>query len=114
MISRRAALAGIAVLPMPAGLRAETFPSRTITIVVPYAPVGPTDTTARLLTHAATAELNQAIVAENRPGGASIVGANAVARAEPDGHMLVLGTTQTPGINQSLIRNCPYDAVRDF
>ncbi len=51
---------------------------------------------------------------ENRPGGSGIIGTNAVARAEPDGHMLVLGTNQTHATNQSLIKNCPYDAVRDF
>ena len=51
---------------------------------------------------------------ENRPGGSGIIGVNAVARAEPDGHTLVLGTNQTHATNQSLIKNCPYDAVRDF
>src|SRR5262249_6883142 len=50
----------------------------------------------------------------NRPGGAGIIGTNAVARAEPDGHTLVLGTNQTHATNQSLVKNCPYDAVRDF
>jgi tripartite-type tricarboxylate transporter receptor subunit TctC len=114
MLSRRAALAGIAALALAPPTRSETFPSRTVTIVVPYPPGGPIDTTARLIAQEAAADLNQAVVVDNRPGGAGIVGANAVARAEPDGHMLVLGTNQTHGTNQSLIKNCPYDAVKDF
>ena len=69
---------------------------------------------ARLIAQEATIDLKQSVVVENRPGASGVVGANAVARADPDGHMLVLGTNQTHATNQSLIRNCPYDAVRDF
>ena len=69
---------------------------------------------ARLIAQEAAGDLNQPIVVENRPGGSGIIGAQAVARAEPDGHVLVLGTNQTHATNQSLIKNCPYDAVRDF
>ncbi len=69
---------------------------------------------ARLIAQAAAGDLDQPIVVENRPGGSGIIGAQAVARAEPDGHVLVLGTNQTHATNQSLIKNCPYDAVRDF
>jgi tripartite-type tricarboxylate transporter receptor subunit TctC len=82
--------------------------------VVPYPPGGPIDALARLIAQEGAGELNQSIVVENRPGGSGIIGANAVARAEPDGHTLVLGTNQTHATNQSLIKNCPYDAVKDF
>ena len=51
---------------------------------------------------------------DNRGGGAGVIGSVAVAHAEPDGHTLVLGTNQTHATNQSLLKNCPYDAVRDF
>ena len=51
---------------------------------------------------------------DNRGGGAGVIGRVAVARAEPDGHTLVLGTNQTHATNQSLLKNCPYDAVKDF
>jgi tripartite-type tricarboxylate transporter receptor subunit TctC len=91
---------------------AEAFPTRAITIVVPYTPGGPIDSVARLI--AQESDLSQSIVVDNRPGASGIIGTNAVARAEPDGHMLVLGSNQTHATNQSLIRNCPYDAVRDF
>jgi tripartite-type tricarboxylate transporter receptor subunit TctC len=112
MLTRRATLAGLAALGLPLAARAQSFPSRTITIVVPYPPGGPIDALARLI--AQESDLNQSIVVENRPGGSGIIAAAAVARAEPDGHMLVLGTNQTHATNQSLIKNCPYDAVRDF
>jgi tripartite-type tricarboxylate transporter receptor subunit TctC len=91
---------------------AESFPTRAITIVVPYPPGGPIDLLARLI--AQEADLGQPIVVENRPGGSGIIGTNAVAHAEPDGHTLVLGTNQTHATDQSLIKDCPYDAVRDF
>ena len=118
MLTRRAVIGGIAACGFPPKAFAQTsaqgFPSRTITIVVPYPPGGPIDALARLIAQEAAADLKQSIVVENRPGASGIVGANAVARAEPDGHMLVLGTNQTHATNQSLIKNCPYDAVRDF
>ena len=114
MLTRRATLAGMAALGFPSGADAQGFPSRSITIIVPYPPGGPVDALARLIAQEAAGDLNQPIVVENRPGGSGIIGAQAVARAEPDGHVLVLGTNQTHATNQSLIKNCPYDAVRDF
>ena len=78
---------------------------------MPYPPGGPVDALARLIAQESAGE---PIVVENRPGGSGVIGTQAVARAEPDGHMLVLGTNQTHATNQSLIKNCPYDAVKDF
>ncbi len=114
MLTRRATLVGLAAFALPLTAHAQGFPTRTITIVVPYPPGGPIDALARLIAQEAAGDLGQSIVVENRPGGSGIIGTNAVARAEPDGHMLVLGTNQTHATNQSLIKNCPYDAVRDF
>ncbi|MGZ3287912.1 MAG: Bug family tripartite tricarboxylate transporter substrate binding protein [Xanthobacteraceae bacterium] len=114
MLTRRATLAVIAVLGFPFAADAQGFPSRSITIIVPYPPGGPVDTLARLIAQESAGDLNQPIVVENRPGGSGVIGTQAVARAEPDGHMLVLGTNQTHATNQSLIKNCPYDAVKDF
>jgi tripartite-type tricarboxylate transporter receptor subunit TctC len=112
MLTRRTALASFAALTVSSRVRAQSFPTHTITIVVPYPPGGPIDLLARLI--AQEADLGQPIVVENRPGGAGIIGTNAVAHAEPDGHTLILGTNQTHATNQSLIKDCPYDAVRDF
>ena len=114
MLTRRATLAGLAALGFPFAADAQGFPSRSITIIVPYPPGGPVDALARLIAQESAGDLNQPIVVENRPGGSGVIGTQAVARAEPDGHMPVLGTNQTHATNQSLIKNCPYDAVKDF
>jgi tripartite-type tricarboxylate transporter receptor subunit TctC len=116
MLTRRAAIAGLAgaanFAAWPA--RAQGFPTRTITLVVPYPAGGPVDFVARLIAQEAGTSLGHSIVVDNRAGGSGIIGTVAVARAEPDGHTLVLGTNQTHATNQSLIKNCPYDAVKDF
>ncbi len=114
MLTRRSALAGFVAIGIPLPARAQDFPNRAVTIIVPYPPAGPIDTMARLLAQEMSADLHQPVVVENRPGGSGIIGANAVARAAPDGHTLVFGTSQTHVTNQSLVKNCPYDAVRDF
>ena len=112
MLTRRSALLALAAGGLAAPARAGAFPSHMITIVVPYPPGGPIDLLARLI--AQESDLGQPIVVENRPGGSGIIGTGAVARAAPDGYTLVLGTNQTHATDQSLVRNCPYDAVRDF
>src|SRR5215470_4550992 len=112
MFTRSVALAGLATFSVPR--RGQDFPKRTITIVVPYPPGGPLDLLARLIAQEARGELGQAIVVDYRAGGSGVIGSNAVAHAAPDGHTLVLGTNQTHATNQSLIKNCPYDAMRDF
>ena len=116
MFTRRAALGSLAGFAALASGRveAQTFPSRPITIVVPYPAGGPVDVVARLIANEAGADLGQAITVDNRAGASGVLGANAVACAEPDGHTLVLGTNQTHATNQSLLKNCPYDAVKDF
>jgi tripartite-type tricarboxylate transporter receptor subunit TctC len=114
MLTRRAALAGIALCTLPFNAGAQAFPSRTITIIVTYPPGGPIDTLARLIAQELAVELGQPVVVENRPGASGIVGTGAVARAEPDGHTLILGTTQTHATNQNLIKNWTFDAVKDF
>src|SRR5579871_5076904 len=112
MLTRRTALASTIALAVVSRARAQMFPTRTVTILVPYPPGGPIDLLARLI--AQEANLGQPVVVENRPGGSGIIATVAAARAEPDGHTLILGTTQTHATNQSLVKNCPYDAVRDF
>jgi tripartite-type tricarboxylate transporter receptor subunit TctC len=121
MLTRRATIAGIGgtvVFATAARTRAQNaadgFPNRPIALVVPYPAGGPVDIVARLLAQEAAPRLGRPIIVDNRGGGSGIIGSLAVARAAPDGHMLVLGTNQTHATNQSLVRNCPYDAVRDF
>jgi tripartite-type tricarboxylate transporter receptor subunit TctC len=114
MLTRRTALTALAGLSLTRTASAQDFPTRTISIVVPYPAGGPVDAVARLIARNAAADLKQSIVVDNRGGGAGVIGSVAVARAAPDGHTLVLGTNQTHATNQSLLKNCPYDAVRDF
>ena len=104
-------LAGLASVR---GARAQTFPNRPITIVVPYPAGGPVDVTARLIAQSVGNNLGQPITVDNRGGGAGLIGSVAVQHAEPDGHTLILGTNQTHATNQSLLRNWPFDAVKDF
>ena len=114
MLTRRAALTALAGLAATPGARAQTFPSRPITIVVPYPAGGPVDVTARLIAQSVGNSLGQPIAVDNRGGGAGVIGSVAVQHAEPDGHTLILGTNQTHATNQSLLKNCPYDAMKDF
>jgi tripartite-type tricarboxylate transporter receptor subunit TctC len=111
---RRALLAGLAVTPLAAPALAQAgFPSRPVTIIVPFAPGGSTDVVTRLMAERMTALLGQNVVVENRPGGNTIVGAEAAARAQPDGHTLLMAAGTTLTINPAVTRNLPYK-VEDF
>ena len=112
MLTRRTAIAGLGGLALARPARAQAFPTRTITIIVPYPAGGPVDVLARLI--AQHVELGQSIAVDNRAGGGGVIGSVAAMRAEPDGHTLVLGTNQTHATNQSLIKNHPFDAAKDF
>jgi len=114
MLTRRTALGAMIGLVSVRGAHAQSFPSRSITIVVPYPAGGPVDVTARLIAQSVGTTLGQPMTVDNRGGGAGVIGSVAVQHAEPDGHTLILGTNQTHATNQSLLKNCPYDAVKDF
>lgn len=103
-----------AVLTVPAMARAQNFPSRTVRLIVPYAAGGGTDITARLMAQHAAGATGQSFVVENRGGGASIPGTQAVAMAAPDGHTLGvvdLALVTNPGLYGTRL---PYDTERDF
>jgi tripartite-type tricarboxylate transporter receptor subunit TctC len=114
MLTRRAALATMLATTAIRPALAQTFPSHSLTIIVPYPAGGPTDVLARLVAQHAGADLGQSITVDNRGGGAGVIGSVAAQRAEPDGYTLVLGTNQTHATNQSLLKNHPFDAARDF
>lgn len=88
-------------------------PSRPLTIVVPFPPGGSTDVTARLLAERMVPLLGQNVVIDNRPGGQTVIGAEAVARAAPDGHTMLMSSGTTLTINPLIGRNLPYRA-EDF
>lgn len=96
-----------------AAAQAQTFPTRPIRVIVPSAAGGGTDITARLIAPRMSELLGQQIVVENRAGAAMIIGSEAVARAAPDGHTLLMGIS-TLTINPWVHKKLPYDTVRDF
>jgi tripartite-type tricarboxylate transporter receptor subunit TctC len=113
---RLLALAGLALaaLSAPAVAQAPEFPSRSIVLVVPYAPSGGTDLLARYLGQKLSERLQKNVIIEHRPGTGTVVGAVAVARAPADGHTLLMATSTTLAINVSLYRKLPYDPVKDL
>src|SRR5438132_3397497 len=92
----------------------ERYPARPVRLIVPFAPGGSTDIFARLIADRLGAPLGQAVVVENRAGAAGNIGAEAVARAAPDGYTLLMATTGVMAINNALYRNMTYDAAKEF
>ncbi len=86
----------------------NAFPDRPVTLVVPFPPGGSTDVMARLLAERMAPSLGQPVLVENRPGGATVVGAEAVARSQPDGYTVLVNSGTTLTINPILMRNLPY------
>lgn len=114
-LSRRALVAAAAALALaPGRATAEAFPARPIRIVVPYPAGGPVDALARLLAHEVQATRGWTMIVENKGGASGALGSREVARAEPDGHTLVLGTNQTHATNGVLLKEPGYDALADF
>jgi tripartite-type tricarboxylate transporter receptor subunit TctC len=92
----------------------QDWPSRPVHLVVPYAPGGPVDLSARLIAPKLQQALGQPVVVENKPGAGGNIGADFVAKSVPDGHTLVMGAIATHAINPALYAKLPYDPVRDF
>jgi tripartite-type tricarboxylate transporter receptor subunit TctC len=116
-IDRRCFLAGAAAFALAGATSANAqaaWPSRPVRLVVPYPPGGGTDYFARLVGAAMGDALGQSVIVENRAGAATIIGAEAVARAAPDGYTILLGDTATFAANKSLYQKLPYDPQKDF
>jgi len=119
--TRRFALGSIAsAVVLGAGLLggtsalAQAYPTKPVTIIVPFAAGGTTDILARIIGQALTAELGQSVVVDNRAGAGGNIGGQAAAKAAPDGHTLFMGTVGTHAINASLYKKMPFDPVKDF
>lgn len=104
-------LIGLAVT-VPA--HAQSWPAKALRIVVPFAPGGSTDIFARLVGERMALALGQSVIIDNRAGAAGNIGADAVAKATPDGYTLLMATTGVMSINQALYKNMNYDASKDF
>ena len=98
-----------------AGVKAEDkYPSKPVRIVVSFSAGGPTDTVARVMGAKMADLLGQQFVVENKVGAGGNIGADLVAKAQPDGYTLLMATVSTHAINPGLYKNMPYDPVRDF
>lgn len=101
---------GSAALPA----MAQNYPSDNVTVIVPFAPGGASDTTARTVTQAMQADFGQPLVVENKPGANGAVGAAELARAKPDGYTIMAASIGTYGINPALRDDLPYDPREDM
>jgi tripartite-type tricarboxylate transporter receptor subunit TctC len=90
------------------------YPNRPIRFVVPLAPGGAVDIAARAVGQGLATRLGQQVVVDNRAGGGGNIGAEIVAKAPPDGYTMVMGSSSNFGVNPTLYKNLPYDAIRDF
>ena len=118
LLTRRGAIAGcgggLALLMGLPALAQVTYPSRTIKMIVPYPAGGTTDFLGRLIADQLKTGLGATVIVENKPGAATALGAEQVARAEPDGYTLLMATSTTLAINKTLYQKLPYDPVKDF
>ena len=96
-----------------AAAQAQSYPSRPVTIVVPFGAGGPADIYARFLGQRLQQPLGQPFVVENRPGGGSVIGSNAVAKSAPDGYTLLL-MSNTHTVNETLLPKKPFQLLRDL
>jgi tripartite-type tricarboxylate transporter receptor subunit TctC len=104
---------GLATALMATSVAAQTYPSRPVKIIVPFAAGGPADNYARFIAQRLQDALGQPFVVDDRPGAGSVIGTDVVAKAAPDGYTLLL-MSNTHTVNESLIPNKPFQLMRDF
>ncbi|MFZ4756921.1 MAG: Bug family tripartite tricarboxylate transporter substrate binding protein [Burkholderiaceae bacterium] len=114
MDRRRLLLATAGTLAAPAFVRADDWPRKTIRLVVPFAPGGSSEIVARSVAAELTKQLGQSVYVENKPGGAGTVAMADVAKADKDGHTLILGHVGTLAVNPVMLPKQPFDVDRDF
>lgn len=112
----RPVLLGIAALyaAMPFAAQAQAFPDKPITFIVPFAAGSATDQLARAIGQAMSNDSKVSVVVDNKPGANSFIGAQAAARAKPDGYTVFITTNTTQSANEHLFKKLPYDPVKDF
>jgi tripartite-type tricarboxylate transporter receptor subunit TctC len=111
-MASRAAIAGLLSILAVTASGQRTYPTRAVRLILPYAPGGSTSVTGRLLGQKLTEGWGQQVIVDNRPGGNTIIGSEALVRSPPDGHTIMM-VTSTHTINPSILKT-PYDAVKDF
>jgi tripartite-type tricarboxylate transporter receptor subunit TctC len=111
---KRCALITMALITLCQSAGAQDYPSRPVTIVVPFAPGGSTDLLSRMVGQKLEQRWGKTFVIENKPGAASLVAASAVAKANPDGYTLMMAPSATMSTNVTLYKSLPYDPVAEF
>jgi tripartite-type tricarboxylate transporter receptor subunit TctC len=106
--------AALAVLGVASPVVAQDYPTRTISLVVPYPPGGGVDAMARVVAEKLSGAIGQQVVVDNRAGGSGLVGTRAAAKSAPDGYTLFLGHTGSLSINPSLYANAGFDPRKVF
>ncbi|HYR34249.1 MAG TPA: tripartite tricarboxylate transporter substrate binding protein [Burkholderiales bacterium] len=104
----------LSLLALASSAIAQTYPSKPLRVIVPQPPGGGFDLVARTLSEPLAALLGQPVVVENRPGGGTVIGTEAVARAEPDGYTILLGASANLAFTPGLYKNLPYNPKSDF
>ena len=112
LLTLTAALAATALFSTAS--QAQNFPDKTITFIVPFAAGSATDLLARALAQAVTLDTKVSVVVDNKPGGNAFIGAQAAAKAKPDGYTVLIATNTTHAANEHLFKKLPYDPVKDF
>ncbi len=112
--SRIAAIFLLTVLGIAPAAAQAPYPTRPIHIVVPFPAGGPSDVLSRMLGERMAKDFGQAIVVDNRPGANTVIGAELVAKAAPDGYTLLMAIDSTLVMNQYLYSHLPYDPIKDF
>lgn len=112
LAARWSCLALLAALSAP--VLAQAWPAKPIKVIVPYPPGGGNDIVVRTLANRLTESLGQPVLVENKPGGGTLIGAEAAAKSPPDGYTIFLGTIATLSINPSLFKQLPYNPAKDF
>ena len=105
---------GFIAFALSAVAQAQSFPEKSITFVVPFAAGSATDQLARALGQSVNADTKQSVVVDNKPGASGFIGAQAVAKAAPDGYTVFITTNTTHAANEHLYKKLPYDPVKDF
>jgi tripartite-type tricarboxylate transporter receptor subunit TctC len=114
VLTRRRLLAGIAAAAAASPARAQTYPTRLVTLLVPFPAGSATDGIARKLADGFRAAFGQPFIIENKPGGDGIIAARQAARAEPDGYTIFVTTNTTHSANANIYTSLPYDPENDF
>jgi tripartite-type tricarboxylate transporter receptor subunit TctC len=114
MMNRRTFAGGLAAMGLAPAVRAQAYPTKPITVIVPFAAGGPTDALARILTQRMSQVLGQTLVIENVAGAGGTIGAGKAARAQGDGYQLLFSHMGVQAVNIALYKSLPYDSQKDF